>query len=151
MASLARQSGRLLQFGVGLLLYSSLEGFAIPYVRSQRVGLSAHTLAALQGVLLITLGVVWPRLRLGEKSSVVAYWCLIYSALAILGAYTMAAFWGVGNETIRLAGELPHGLVHGTHAQEAFIAVLAYSSAPTGVTALVLVLWGLRSRGASAA
>ena len=32
--------------------------------------------------------------------------------LAILAAYTVAAFWGVGIETIRLIGELPHGLSH---------------------------------------
>jgi len=150
-AALTRQGWRLLQVGLGLLLYSSVEGFVIPHARSQRVGLSVHTLAALQGVLLLALGLVWPRLHLGEKSSVVAYWCLVYSALAILAAYTTAAFWGVGNETIKLAGELPHGLIHGTPFQEAFVKVLAYSSAPTGICALVLVLWGLRAGGRASA
>jgi hydroxylaminobenzene mutase len=41
-------------------------------------------------------------------------------------------------------GELPHGLAHGSVFQETFIKVLAYSSAPTGLTAFALVLWGLR-------
>jgi (hydroxyamino)benzene mutase len=41
-------------------------------------------------------------------------------------------------------GELPHGLSHGTPFQETFIKVLAYSSAPTGLTAFGLILWGLR-------
>ena len=150
-ALLSRQGWRLLQVGVGLLLYSSVEGFAIPYLRSQRVGLSVHTLAAIQGVLLLTLGLVWPRLRLGAAPAVVAYWCLLYSALAILCAYTIAAVWGVGNETIRLVGELPHGLVHGSSFQETFIKVLAYSSAPTGIAALAVVLWGLRSGGRASA
>jgi hypothetical protein len=41
-------------------------------------------------------------------------------------------------------GELPHGLARGTPLQEGIIKVIAYSSAPTGVTAYVLILWGLR-------
>ena len=143
-AELARQGHRLLQIGIGLLLYSSFEGFAIPLLGSQRVGLSVHTLAALQAVLLLAEGLVWPRLRLGTKSARIAFWCSIYSALAILAAYTIAAFWGVGNGTIRLAGELPHGLVRGSIFQETFIQLLAYSSAPTGLAAFVLMLWGLR-------
>jgi hypothetical protein len=59
---LARQGQRLLQIGVALLLYSSLDGFVLPYLRSQRIGLSVHTLSALQGVLFLALGVVWPKL-----------------------------------------------------------------------------------------
>jgi len=42
------QSHRLLQIGIGLLLFSSFEGFAIPHLSSPRLGLSAHTLSALQ-------------------------------------------------------------------------------------------------------
>jgi (hydroxyamino)benzene mutase len=57
----------------------------------------------------------------------------IYSTLAILVAYTIAAVWGVGIETIALAGELPHGLSRGTAFQEALIKFVAYSSAPTGL------------------
>jgi len=67
----------------------------------------------------------------------------IYSAFAILGAYTIAAAWGVGNETIQLMGELPHDLTRGSAFQEAFIKILAYSSA-SGVIAFVLILRGLR-------
>jgi hydroxylaminobenzene mutase len=133
-----------MQIGVALLLYSSIDGFAIPFLRSQRIGLSVHTLSALQAVLLIAQGLVWPKLRLGVTSSRAAFWCSIYSTLAILAAYTIAAMWGVGNETIRLMGELPHGLVRGTRSQEMLIAVLAYSSALPGLTAFSLMLWGLR-------
>jgi (hydroxyamino)benzene mutase len=141
---LSRQGQRLLQVGIILVLFSALEGFAIPLFRSERIGLSVHTLSALQSVLLLALGLVWPRLSLGGTAARVAFWCSIYSALAILAAYTIAAFWGVGNETIRLMGELPHGLAHGTAFQETLIKVIAYSSAPTGLTAFALILWGLR-------
>jgi hydroxylaminobenzene mutase len=141
---LARQGQRLLQIGLCLLLYSSFDGFAIPYLGSPRIGLSVHTLSAYQGVLLFTQGFLWTRLRLGLNSSRVAFWCLLHGTFAILAAYTVAAVWGVGNETIHLMGELPHGLSHGTVFQETFIKVLAYSSAPTGLVWLGLVLWGLR-------
>jgi hydroxylaminobenzene mutase len=79
--------------------------------------------------LLLALGLVWFRLRLSVTSSRIALWCLIYSTVAILAAYTVAAIWGVGPDTIRLMGELPHGLSRGTAGQETFIAILAYSSA----------------------
>ena len=141
---LERQGQRLLQLGIVLILYSSIEGFVIPVLRSQRIGLSVHTLSALQGVFLLAQGLLWSRLRLGPASSRLAFWCSVYATFAILAAYTLAAVLGVGNETIKLMGELPHGLTHGTTFQEMSIEVLAYSSAPTGLTAFALILWGLR-------
>jgi hydroxylaminobenzene mutase len=142
--SLQLQGQRLLQMGIALFLYSSLDGFAIAFLASPRIGLSVHTLSALQAVMLLAIGLVWPRLRFSPRAAQVAFWSLVYSALAILAAYTLAAFWGVGIETISLMGELPHGLVQGSPFQETLIRVLAYSSAPTGLTAFVLILWGLR-------
>jgi hydroxylaminobenzene mutase len=141
---LPRQGQRLLQFGVALLLFSSLLGFAIPFLASPRIGLSAHTLGALQAVMLLAFGLLWPRLRLSPRAVKIAFWCLVYSTLAILAAYVVAAFWGVGIETISLMGELPQGLTRGTPFQETFIMVLSYSSAPTGLAAFGLILWGLR-------
>jgi hydroxylaminobenzene mutase len=140
---LSRQSQRLLQVGAALLLYSFLEGFAIPYVGSPRIGLSVHTLSALQAVLLLALGLVWPRLALGPTSARLAFWFLIYSAVAILAAYTIAAISGVGIQTIALMGELPHGLAQGTPFKEGVIRVIAYSSA-SGLISFSLILWGLR-------
>ena len=141
---LQHQAQRLLQLGIALFLYSSFDGFAIPFLASPRIGLSVHTLSALQAVMLLAIGLMWPKLKLGPRVAQVAFWTLTYSALAILAAYTVAAFWGVGIETISLMGELPHGLSQGSLFQETFIKVLAYSSAPTGLTAFVLILWGLR-------
>ncbi|MDX8447086.1 hypothetical protein [Mesorhizobium captivum] len=137
---LSRQGHRLLQIGVALLLFSSFEGFAIPYLAAPRLGLSAHTLSGLQGVLLLALGLAWPRLNLGAAMSRVAFWFLIYSALAILAAYIMASIWGAGNETMPLAA----GAFHGSAFQEGVIKGIGYSSAPTGLTAFALILWGLR-------
>jgi hypothetical protein len=54
----------------------------------------------------------------------------------------MAAAWGAGNETMPLAA----GVAHGSAVQEIAIKVVAYSSAPTGLIAFSLVLWGAASR-----
>jgi hydroxylaminobenzene mutase len=146
---LSRQGRRLLQIGILFFFYSSFDGFAIPFLASQRTGLSVHTLSALQGVMMLALGATWPKLSLSVRASRIAFWSLIYSALAILAAYSVAACWGVGIETIRLAGELPHGLARGTQFQETFIRILAYSSA-TGLVSFALILWGLRFTPAEA-
>ena len=55
---LSRQGHRLLQIGVALFLFSSVEGFVIPYFPEPRLGLSVHTLSALQGVILLALGLL---------------------------------------------------------------------------------------------
>ena len=145
--TLSRQGHRLLQIGVVLLLCCSLEGFAIPHLAAPRLGLSVHTLSALQGVLLLVVGLMWASLRLGTTTSRIAFWLLIYSAFAILAAYVLAAVWGAGNETMPLAA----GTAHGSPWQEAAIRVTAYSSAPTGLVALGIILWGLRTADAPSA
>jgi hydroxylaminobenzene mutase len=116
-------------------------GFAVEYVAAPRLGLSAHTLSALQGVLLLGLGLLWPRLNLGIAASRIAYWSLIYGTLAILAAYVMGAIWGAGNETIRLAA----GPARGSAFQETVIMIMAYSSAPPGIVSFAIILWGLRA------
>lgn len=133
---------RLLQVGAGLLLVTSLQGFLIPALASPRIALSAHTLAVFQSLLFLALGLVWPRLRLSTILSRIAWWCLVFSGLSILAAYVMAAFWGAGSETLRFAA----AGFHGTPGQEAAIGAAALASAPTGLIALCLVLWGLRVR-----
>jgi hydroxylaminobenzene mutase len=134
-ALLARQGNRLLQIGILLLLFVSFEGFAIPDLAAPHLGLAAHRLGSLQSVLLLVLGLVWPRLNLSEMSSRLACWLLVYSALAILAAYTMAAIWGAGNMTLVLTA----GTAHGSPFQETMIKVIAYSSAPTGIVSFGLI------------
>jgi hydroxylaminobenzene mutase len=138
---LSRQGHRLLQIGVGLFLLTSFEGFVIPSFAAPRLWLSAHSLMALLGVLLIAMGLVWPRLRLGIGASRFVLWLLIYSSLAIVAAYLLGAIWGAGSSTMPLAA----GVARGSDFQEAVIRIVAYSSAPTGIVSSTLVLWGLRT------
>src|SRR6476646_5984429 len=121
---LSRQGHRMLLVGIGHFVFSGVEGFAIPALRSLALGLSVHKLSALQGVMMLTLGLYWPRLRLGATASRFAYWTYIYSSLATLVPYVRAAVWGAGNTTIPLAA----GTARGNARQEAIIKTILYSA-----------------------
>jgi hydroxylaminobenzene mutase len=139
---LARQGHRLIEGGVALFLFTSIWGFVISSVAAPRLGLSVHTLSALQGVMFVALGLAWPRLRLGAAASRTAFSLLIYSAIAILAAFVLASVWGAGNETMPIAA----GPAHGSPFEEGAIRWIAYSSAPAGIASFALILWGLRLR-----
>jgi hydroxylaminobenzene mutase len=137
---LTRQGHRLLQLGVAMFLFAALEGFVIPALPVPRLGLSVHSLAALQGVMFLALGLTWPKLKVGATQSRIAFWGYVYSSFATLVPYVLAALWGAGNATIPLAA----GQAHGTAVQEGIIKVVLYSAAPTFLIAIVIILWGLR-------
>ena len=138
---LLRHSQRLLQIGIALFLFTSFWGFAVEYMKVPHLGLSVHTLAAFSGVFMLAIGLLWPRLILGRKPVSIAFWFTIYSDLATLAAYVLAALWGAGNSVIPLAA----GSAHGSGIQEILIMVVLYSAAPTGITAFALILFGLRT------
>ena len=138
---LSHQGHRLLQLGVALFLFTSFEGFAVPYFAAPNLGRSVHTLSAFVGVLLLALGLVWPRLNLGVAAARIAFWFLIYSSLVTIASFLLAAVWGAGNTIIPLAA----GAARGSDFQETVITVVAYSAAPTGIAAFALILWGLNN------
>ena len=91
---LAIQGHRLIQIGVALFLFTSFQGFAVPYFAVPNLGRSVHTLSGFTGVLLVALGLVWPRLKLTSQLSRLAFWFLIYSALATIAGFVIAALLG---------------------------------------------------------
>lgn len=131
----------MLQLGIGHFVFSGVEGFVIPLLPSPALGLSVHRLSALQGVMLLALGLFWPRLRLGATASRLAYWTYVYSSLATLVPYVMAAVGGAGNTTIPLTA----GSARGNDRQEAVIKVVLYSAASPFFVSMAIVLWGLRT------
>jgi hydroxylaminobenzene mutase len=141
--TLIRQGHRMLQIGIGLFVFSAVEGFIIPAVPYPRLGLSVHTLSALQGVMLLGLGLLWPRLNLGATAAHIAFWTYLYSSFATLIPYVMAALWGAGNTTIPLAA----GPAHGSDTQELIMRIVLYSAAPVFFVSMAIVLWGLRLSG----
>ena len=144
--TLSRQGRRLLQLGVALFLFTAFEGFVIPALASPHLGRSVHTLSGFTGVLFLATGLVWPMLNLGTTAARIAFWFLIYSALATIAGFIIAALWGAGGTTMPIAAQG----VRGSDFQEAVIMIVMYPAAPTGIIAFALILWGLRGKSGPA-
>lgn len=82
--------------GVLMFLLGLLTGFAIPALRSSRLGLSAHLTGVQSGSFLLAAGLLWPHLRLWPVwNGVIAngLWISLYGLwLALL----LAAVFGAG-------------------------------------------------------
>ena len=130
---------RLLQLGVFLFLLGLLVGFAVPTFENPRMGLTSHMQGILNGIFLIVLGLVWPRLRLPRRASKGLFWIAIYGTFANWVVTLLAAFWGAGTSMpIAALGN------EGTPMQEATIDALLITLSIAMVVVSVLVLWGLR-------
>src|SRR5262249_38843063 len=143
--TLSWQGRRLLQLGVALFLFTSFEGFAVPALASPNLGRSVHTLSGFTGVLFLAMGLMWPMLNLGTTAARIAFWFLVYSALATIAAFVIAALWGAGGSIMPIAAQGARG----SDVQERVIQLLIYPAAPTGIIAFALILWGLRGKAAS--
>jgi hydroxylaminobenzene mutase len=139
----SRQGRSLLQLGVALLLFTSFEGFAVPYFAVPNLGRSVHTLSGSNGVLFLATGLMWPMLKLGGTTSKIAFWFLIYSVFATITGFGIAALWGAGSSIIPIAAQGARG----SDFQETVIQVVMYPAAPTGIISVALILWGLRESG----
>ena len=140
---LASHGHYLLQAGVFLLFLTCVEGFFIPKLAAPRLGLSTHTTGALLGVMLIALGLTWPKLNFGDAWPQLwahgAFWCLIYSAIGTILAVLLAAVWTAGNTIIPLAA----GSARGSDFQEWVIRWLLFVAVGTTLISLLLIFWGL--------
>src|SRR5438034_7034822 len=97
------QVRRLLQLGILLFLCALLVGLAVPRFAVPRLGLSAHLLGIMQGIFLIAMGLLWPRLELSRVASTVACVLAVYGCVAAWAANVLAAVWGAGNTILPLA------------------------------------------------
>ena len=137
---LSRQGRYLLQLGIALFLFTSVEGFVIPTLVVPSLGRSVHTLSAFTGVLFVAVGLMLPMLKFGTTAARIAFWFLVYSALATIAGFVIAAFWGAGGSIMPIAAQGARG----SDLQETIIQLVMYPAAPTGIVAFVLILWGLR-------
>lgn len=136
-----RQGHRLLQVGITLFLIALVVGLFVPKFTVPRIGLSVHLLGITQGIFLMLLGSLWPRLRLSRLVLKIAFWLAVYGCLSAWTTTLFAGIWGAGNRMLPLAA----GAAHGTRLQETLIALGLRSAALALIVAAVLILWGLRS------
>jgi hydroxylaminobenzene mutase len=130
---------RLLRLGILLFLFGLLTGFIVPLLENPRMGLSSHLEGVLNGVFLVGLGMIWPRLRLSGAVATATWWLAVYGAFANWTATLLAAWWGA--RTGMPMAALGH---QGTPVQEHVIGLLLVSLSLAMVAVCMLVLWGLR-------
>jgi hydroxylaminobenzene mutase len=139
LTSRDEQGHLLLQVGVFLFLAALLVGLVIPAFAVPRLGLSTHLLGMMQGLFLMALGLLWPRLRLGSGAARLGVVLAVYGCLAAWTANLLAALWGAGN-TLPIAA----GAARGSALQENVIVIALRTGGAALIAATALVLWGLR-------
>jgi (hydroxyamino)benzene mutase len=135
-----RQGHRLIQVGCLLFLVALLVGIMVPSFAVPRLGLSTHLLGIMQGIFLMVIGLVWPRLRVPRPIGTAGMFLVLYGCFAPWTANLLSAILGAGNTLLPLAA----GPARGTSLQEGIIAILLRSGAVSLIAALLLILWGLR-------
>jgi len=131
---------RLIRCGVLLFLLGLLTGLIVPVLANPRMGLSSHLEGVMNGLVLVVLGLLWPRLRLSGTASTVALGLALYGTYVNWATTLAAAAWGAGAPMMPIAG-LGH---QGTRLQEGIIAFGLVSLALAMIATCAIVLWGLR-------
>jgi hydroxylaminobenzene mutase len=132
---------RLARAGAILFLVGLLLGLVIPQFTVPRLALSAHLLALLQGMFLLLVGLLWPRLVLGGWLARLIPWVALYGSVAPIVATGLAAAWGAGAGilTMTAAGHPGTGLL------ELVITGLLRSAGLSLIATTSALIWGLRA------
>lgn len=135
----------MIRHGFILILIALVSGLFIPAMRIPRLGLSAHTIGLLGGVLLIGVGAVWQQFGLSPRQRRVLHWSWLGSSYLNWLGCLVGAVVGAGRMTpVASAGAVA------SPAAEAVVGVLLAGVAVTSFVAAGLSVWGLRSREARA-
>lgn len=135
---------RLVWHGMFLFLLGLLTGLVSANMTNPRMGLAAHLEGVMNGTFLIAVGAIWHQVQLAPRQKALTVWCALYGTYANWTNTTLAALFGTGAMTpIAAAGRtaLPW--------QETMVAAGFVSVALAIMTAVVLMLWGLRAKASA--
>lgn len=139
-----RIAHRLLQLGVLLFLLGLLVGLAVPALANPRMGLASHMEGVMNGLFLVALGLLWPKLTLAPRTQTIAFWLAAYGTFANLAATFLAALVG-GAAMMPIAAQ---GRV-ATAGVESAISGLLVTLGVADIAVCVIVLAGLRRPAAT--
>lgn len=131
----------LMRAGVLLFFIGLLTGLAVPLMQLPRMALSSHLEGVMNGMLLIILGLLWPRLSLPAWTGTATFWLALYGTFANWLATLLSAAWGAA-AMMPIAGQGATG----SPLAEGIVAALLGSLTLAMIVACLLVLWGLRAR-----
>jgi hydroxylaminobenzene mutase len=138
-------SRRLMRYGILLFFLGLLTGLIVQELANPRMGLSSHLEGVMNGIFLVVLGVIWPRLRLPRLASTITFWLAMYSTYISWATTLAAAAWGAGEPMLPIAAAGHRG----TALQEAIISLGLSSLVLAILVTCVVVLWGLRGADGS--
>jgi hydroxylaminobenzene mutase len=131
------------QLGFLLILLALLTGLVVPYFATPRLGLAAHIVGVMGGLVLIALGALAGKFALGKRAAAVMMWCWVYGAYANWAGSVLGAITGASRLT-PIAGSGRTG----DPTSEAVVAFLLLSLALAAIVGTVLAIWGLRAQRA---
>lgn len=135
-------NNNVIRHGFILIALALVFGIFIPSMEVPRLGLSAHTIGVLSGVLLIALGAIWQQFSISERQLSVMYWAWLYSSYVNWLGCLIGAIFGAGNTTPVASGEYV-----GTPAIENVVSILLMSVGVSSLVAVGLSIWGLSGNG----
>ena len=135
----------LIRLGVTLILLGLITGLAVQELANPRMALASHVEGVLSGMLLVVMGLVWPRLNLDGGMLKSAFFFLAYGAFANWVNPLLAAFWAAGSSMMPMAAQGHKG----TPSQELIIGFISVTLVLSLLTGTVIVLLGLRGRDGS--
>jgi len=94
----------------------------------------------MQGIFLMMIGLLWPKLKLPRAMSRIGFWAAVYGCFAAWAANLFAGISGAGNTMLPMAA----GQAHGSALQETIIAIGLRTAAVSLIAVSLLILWGLR-------
>ncbi len=131
---------RLIRYGILLFFLGLLTGLVVQELANPRMGLSSHLEGVMNGIVLVVLGVIWPRLRLPRAALSITFWLAMYGTYASWATTLAAAVWGAGQAMLPIAAAGHTG----TALQEAIIRCSLSSLVLAMLVTCIIVLWGLR-------
>ena len=127
------------QLGFVLIFLALISGFGMPFFVSPRLGLAAHIVGIMGGLVLIALGALAASFRLGSRTGAVMMWSWVYAAYVNWLACLVGAITGASRLTpIAGAG------TRGNAVSETVVAFLLQSLALAALVGTALAVWGLR-------
>lgn len=127
------------QLGFVLILLALVTGLGQPLFKSPRLGLAAHTVGIMGGLVLIAIGALAGSFALGYRAAAVMRWSWVYAAYANWIASLLGAITGASRLTpIAGAGTI------GDSSSEMIVGLLLKSLAVAALAGTALAIWGLR-------
>ncbi|WP_297335331.1 hydrogenase [Algoriphagus sp.] len=93
-----RQSDRLVFLGIFLVTLGLVVGLIIPFFANPRMGLSSHLEGIMNGIFLVILGLIWPRVKLSKKWMTLTFWLAVYGSFANWFGVLLAAIFNAGGQ-----------------------------------------------------